>query len=458
MGSIVTSGVGSGLDVAGLVTKLVQAEGQPKTVRLNQEEAKVQAKLSALGSLRSALAKFRDTVSVLKNIDQFQGRQVSLSTSDFLAATTDTTAVPGGYAIEVQQLASAQKLQSGPYGSASGTVGTGTLRIVTGGQTYDVAIDSSNDTLVGIANAINASAAGEKVLASVVSGASEARLTITARNSGAASAMTITQSGGDGGLAGLTYPPSGSGMTQLRAALDARVLVDGVLATSGTNSINGAIAGVTLNVQQQNASGETTTLNVDYDRAAARKTIGDFVDAYNSLIDSIKSVTSYDASTKRGAPLFGDSGVRNIADQLRRELTSNVAGLSQSMDMLAEIGITAQLDGKLVADNTRLDAAFKANFDAVGKLFATDQVGVAVKLDGLLELYLGASGVFDKRTESLNASIKDIGDRRTQLIDRLTALQARYTKQFNALDSLLSKLQGTSNYLTQQLGNLPGFK
>ncbi len=458
MGTIASSGVGSGFDVNGIVQKLVTAEGAPKSARLNQQEAKVQGKLSALGTLRAALAKFQDTVTALKSLDKFQGRQTTLSTPDFLSVTTDSTAVPGSYAVEVQQVASAQKLQSGTFASSSTVVGTGTLQITAGGQIFQIDIDNTNDTLAGIASAINSSAAGSKVMATVISGATEARLTITARDSGLANAMTITQSGGDGGLVKVEYPPSGVGMTQLSPALDARVLVDGVLATSATNSISGAITGVTLNVGQDNATGETTTVNVDYNRTATRKAVGDFATAYNGVVDAIKSVASYNASTKQGGPLFGDTGVVNIADQLRRVLTSSVPGVNQATDMLAEIGISAGLDGKLSVNSTRLDAAFNTNFDGVGQLFAADKVGVAVKLGGLLDQYVGADGLFDKRASTLNASIKDISDQRGALTDRLTELQARYTKQFNALDSLLAKLQSTSNYLTQQLGNLPGFR
>jgi flagellar hook-associated protein 2 len=458
MGTIASSGVGSGFDVNGIVQKLVTAEGAPKSARLDQREAKVQSKLSALGTLRAALAKFQDTVTALKSLDKFQGRQTTLSTPDFLSVTTDSTAVPGSYAVEVQQLASVQKLQSGTFASSSTVVGTGTLQITAGGQIFQIHIDSTNNTLAGIAAAINSSAAGGKVMATVISGATEARLTITARDSGLANAMTITQSGGDGGLVKLEFPPSGTGLTQLSPALDARVLVDGVLATSATNSISGAITGVTLNVSQGNATGETTTVNVDYNRTATRKAVGDFATAYNAVVDAIKSVASYNASTKQGGPLFGDTGVVNIADQLRRALTSSVPGVNQATDMLAEIGISAGLDGKLSVNSTRLDAAFNTNFDGIGQLFAADGVGVAVKLGGLLDQYVGADGLFDKRAATLNASIKDISDQRGALTDRLTALQARYTKQFNALDTLLAKLQSTSNYLTQQLGNLPGFK
>src|SRR5688572_25822056 len=169
MGSIISSGVGSGLDVAGLVQKLVQAEGGPKTLRLNAEEAKVQAKLSALGTLRSALATFRGTVTTLKNIDKFQGRQATLSTPDFVKATATSSAVPGTYAIEVQQLATTHKIQSGSgIAAATTVVGTGTLHFEITDQQFDVVIDAEHNTLAGIAAAINDSAVGAKVLATVI--------------------------------------------------------------------------------------------------------------------------------------------------------------------------------------------------------------------------------------------------------------------------------------------------
>jgi flagellar hook-associated protein 2 len=456
MGSIVSSGVGSGLDTASLVQQLVQAEGGPKTLRLNAEEAKVQAKLSALGTLRSALASFRDTVTKLKDIGKFQGREVSLSTPDFVKGTATSTAVPGTYAIEVEQLASAHKLQSGPVAAATTVIGTGTLRIATGGQNFDIVIGATNNTLAGIAAAINDSAAGAKVLATVVTGTGQARLTLTSRGSGAANAMTITQSGGDNGLAALVYPPSPTGLTQLQGALDAAVLVDGVPVTSKTNVISGAIAGVDVTLVAANDDGDTTQLSVGYDRVAARKTIDELVKSYNAVVDAIKSVSSYNRDTKEGGPLFGDAGVRNIVWQLRRELTSNVSGLSGPFDMLGELGISADLSGKLSVDAAKLDAAFAADFDAIGELFAAEDVGVAVKLDKLLAPYLDSAGVFDSRTAGLQSSIDDINDRREALNTRLAALQTRYTKQFNGLDSLLSQLQGTSSFLSQQLSKLPG--
>jgi flagellar hook-associated protein 2 len=457
MGSIVSTGVGSGLDVTGLVQKLIEAEGAPKSARLDTAEAKAQAKLSALGSLRSALASFRDSVTKLKNIEAFRGRQVTLSNEDFFSATAASNAPPTSYSVEVDRLATAHKLRSPvPFAAATTPVGTGTLAITSGGVTFNVTIDGTNNTVAGIAGAINASAAGERVIASVITGSNGAStLTLTARNTGLANAITVTQSGGDGGLAALVYP-AGGGLAQAQEAFDARVLIDGIAVTSATNTISGAIAGVDLNLLAANADGVTTVLSVGYDKDGARKTIDELVKSYNGVVDAIKSVSSYDVAKKTGGPLFGDAGLRNLVFQLRRELGSSVLDVDPNLDMLSKVGVTVALDGKMSVDGTKLDAALSSDIDAVGELFAEPDVGLAFKLDALLDPYLQTGGVFDSRDASIKSSIADIDDQREALSTRLQGLQTRYLRQFNALDGLLAQLNSTSNFLTQQLSQLPG--
>lgn len=449
MGSIASTGVGSGLDIAGIVQKLVEAEGTPKATRLNSAEAKVQAKLSALGSLRSALAGFRSALAVLKDVTKFQGRQVALSSPDFLSASAASTAVPGTYSIEVQQLAQAQRQQALPYSAVTDVVGTGTLTITTADETVEIVLDGTNNTLAGVAAAINASAAADDVVATVVSGATQAMLTISARATGEDHEFTVAQTGGDAGLVAFV-----AGIAPVQPGLDAEALIEGVLVTGSTNTLSGAITGVDVNLLEANDPGDTTQVTVGYNRDAARKAIDDFVKSYNALTESIKAVSSYNAQTRQSGPLFADAGVRNIVFQLRRELMS-AAELDGSFARLSDIGVTAELDGKLTVDSTKLDAAFAADFDAIGELFAAEDVGVARKLDALLEPYLQTGGVLDSRTAGLRSTIDDIGDQRQALNLRLEALQARYLKQFNALDTLLAQMQSTSNFLGQQLSRLP---
>lgn len=450
MGSIISPGLGSGLDVAGIVEKLVQAEGAPKTVQLNRQEAKVQAKLSALGTLRSALAKFRDTLSAISDLDKFQGRKVTSSKPELIAATATSSAVPGSFTVEVVQLARAHKVQSQPH-PADTSIGTGTLTIAIGEDQFEVVIDEANASLAGIASSINASPAGARVQATVINGVDGAVLALSSRTTGEANAFTVSQTGD---LAALV-----AGLDVVEQGRDAEALVDGVSVTSATNTLSEAIKGVELSLLAEGEDDtKTASVTIAYDRAAARKTIDDLVKAYNGVIDAVASVANYDAETRQGGPLFGDAGVRNIVQQLRRELSSAVAGLDSSFDTLNEIGISAQLDGKLTVDTARLDAAFEANFDAVGTLFASKDTGVAVRLDALLKPYLGSGGVLDARTASLKASIDDIGDQREALSRRLEGLHERYLRQFNALDGLLAQLQSTSNFLSQQLSRLPDIK
>ena len=461
MGSILTNGVGSGLDVSGIVTKLIEAEGKPQSTRLDTQEAKAQAKLSALGSLRSALSNFRDALKALKSLDSFRGRDVALSSPDFLAATASSKALTGNYRVEVQSLATAHRLASQTFpGGASEVVGTGTLTIARGASSFTVTVTTGKDSLAQIADAINDSAQNVGVFANVVTGVGGARLVLGSTETGATNKIVVTQSGGDGGLADLVYDPApGTGVTNLtllEPAADAHVLIDGFPVTSATNSVDGAVEGLSLDLIAANEPGETTQVDVASSPKSARETLDKFVKSYNALVDAIGSVASFDAQTRASGPLFGDSGVRNIVFQLRRELTASVAGVTGPFDMLNEIGITAQLDGKLAIDSARLDAAFANDFDSVGELFSTENTGLAVRLDAMLEPYLQSSGVFDSRDDSLKSQIKDIGQRREALNQRLLALQARYTREFNALDGLLAQLQTTSTFLTQQLSNLPG--
>ena len=462
MGSIISSGVGSGLDVAGLVSKLVEAEGKPQATRLDAQEAKAQAKLSALGSLRGALATFRDALANLKELDSFRGRKVTLSNADFVTATATTAAAPGNYAVEVQSLATAHRLTKDfAAGTLETVIGTGTLTIARGASAFTVDVTAENSTLGGIADAINDAVTNVGVFATVITGTTGARLVLASTETGADNAVVVTQNGGDGGLAALIYDPAGTGITnlvELQAAADAQVLIDGFAVTSGTNTIDAAVEGVAFDLLEAHEAGDTTSVNVGFDEDAAQALLDKFVKSYNSLVDSIANVASFNAATRQSGPLFGDAGVRNIVYQLRRELTSAVEGLDGPFNVLSDIGISTQVDGKLALDTTKLEAAFAQDFDSVGELFSTADTGVAVRLDQLLDPYLKAGGVFDSRNDSFKSTIDDVTERREALSKRLLAIQERYTREFNALDSLLAQLTTTSNFLSQQLGNLPGYQ
>jgi len=156
MASITSTGIGSGLDVGGIVEQLVAAEGQPAQQRFARQEARAQSELSAYGTLKSALSDFRDQLDGMQSLNSLLTRKASSGNEELFAVVPDETAIPASYSVEVVQLAEAAKLTSGAFADSDAVVGTGTLTIGVGALSFDVEITEENNTLAGIRDAINA--------------------------------------------------------------------------------------------------------------------------------------------------------------------------------------------------------------------------------------------------------------------------------------------------------------
>ncbi len=456
MASIVSTGIGSGLDIAGIVASLVAAEGQPAETRLGLAEARAQARLSAFGSLKSALADLRDKLEVMKSAESFLVRKAASSDENLFTASAGTGAYPASYALEVIQLAQAQRLTSAAFADSDTVVGTGTLTIDVGGSSMDLEITADNNTLAGIRDTINSSSDNPGVAATIVNAESGSFLILTAEETGAVNTMTVTQSGGDGGLAALEYDPAAglTALTESTPALDALIRIDGLDVSGDTNEFAGVIDGVTISVTAE-SSGGPAVLTVENDDDAVRTIVADFVESYNALVTTLDSLTAYDSETALAAPLLGDATVRGIRDQIRRELSTAVADLEADFSTLSEVGIETQLDGTLSIDDDALASVLAGDFVKFGQLFSATG-GFGVRLHGLVDGFLDSDGILENRTDGIETKLQDIGDERVALNERLGALEIRLLRQFNALDSLLAELSSTSNFLAQQLNNLPG--
>ncbi|MEQ8204783.1 MAG: flagellar filament capping protein FliD [Woeseia sp.] len=455
MASIISTGIGSGLDVSSLVSQLVAAEGQPAERRIASGEAKAQARLSAFGTLKSSLSEFSDKLDGMRTLDSFLTRQARTGNADIFSVSVNSDAVPARYAVEVVNTASAQKLQSGAFADADAIVGTGTLQLDVGGTAFSIEIDEENNTLSGIRDAINAASNNSGVAATIVNASAGSYLILSAENSGAENSITVTQSGGDGGLAALEYDPVNglNSLTESIAAQDALIRIDGLDVTSSSNSITGAIDGVTIDVHESNV-GSTETLTVENNTAAVKLRVNEFVESYNQLIATFDQLSSFDAEREIAGPLLGDSSLRGVRDQLRREMSTSIGDLDATFNTLSEIGIEIGLDGTMSVDSADLDAVLADDFDNVGRLFASEN-GFAVRLFDRVEGFLDDEGPLTTRTDGLNTTIEQFGEQRESLNERLQALETRLLRQFNALDALVGQLSNTSNFLTQQLAALP---
>lgn len=451
--SISSAGIGSGIDVNTLITQLVEAEGVDKSNRLDFNEAEYLGDISAFGSLKSALSIFQGAVRDLQDTADFQLRSALSSNDEVFTATADETADVSQYGIEVVQLAQAHKLITTSGFADTDTIGDGTLTFTQGADSFSLTIDAT-DTLTDIRDAINAANDNTGVSASIINVDSGQQLVFTATSSGLDNAITITAVDSDGensdefGLSRLVNAQ----LNTPSAAQDGQIKVDGQLISSNNNTFSDVLDGITINAVSVGAGEQLT---VAQDREAITFKIDTFIANYNGLVDTFNTLGSYDAATESAGLLLGDSTLRGISTLIRQEISSSVTGLTGPFSTLAELGITTDEEGKLSLNSETLNAALDSNFDQVGQLFAASN-GIANTLDTAIEGYIGSNGIIDSRTAGIQVSVDDIADQREALDRRLVSLESRLLSQFTAMDILVSSLQNQSNFLTQQLANLPG--
>lgn len=459
--SISSPGVGSGLDVNSIVSKLMELERIPLT-RLNSKETDYQAKLTAYGSIKGALSSLQTAAATLTSTTTFSGKTSSVSDSTVLSASATSTAAAGTYSLSVTQLAKNHTLRSNTnYAATTDTFNTGNLAIsINGGAAVNVAITAGNNTLAGIRQAINDANAG--VTATIINDGSTNRLVLRSNTSGSVGdiAVTVTDdgSGGTHALAGL----DSASLVQTEAADDAMLSINGLGITRTSNTITDAIEGVTLNLTKGTlASPGTATLTVANNTAATTTAINSFVSAYNSAINLLKTSSAYNATTKTASVLTGDGTVRTLQSRLNSLVQTTVSGIAGGIDTLSSIGISVQKDGTLLADSTKVSAALADPAKDVAALFTQTTVGnegIAVRFYSALSEVVGVGGLIASRTDGITSTIKDIGTTRDALNLRLAAIETRYRQQFTNLDTLVASMNKTSQYLTQQLANLPSSK
>lgn len=378
MAGISSLGIGSGVLNSDLVDQLVAAERKPTETRLTQKTQQAGALLSAYGKLRSAVTELRLPMRQLSSPDNLKAFSASSSNEDIGVSVDSTKASRGTYSVEVTSLASAQALASRDvFADRDATsVGRGTLELSVGDKITNIAIDSSNDTLQGLANAINEADAG--VSAGIIDTGSGYQLVLSADETGTANAVSISVTGDTNGTdtdnTGLSRfafnagMDADSGLKETIAASDAVMDINGVTVTRSTNTFENVIDGLTFDIKETG----TSTIKVTQDFGAVADRVQGFVDKFNALQSTIDSLAGFNAEAGVGSLLTGDSTVRTIQSQLRNILTRVVPGMENaSVRSLADVGITTNFEtGGLEFDREKFEDVLKANPDEVTALFA----------------------------------------------------------------------------------------
>jgi len=458
MSTVISStGIGSGLDINSIVTSLTTAKAAPETNALNRSKTSFTAEVSAFSTFNSALATFQATLATLQDSTKLASRTATLADTTIATATATSSAVAGQYSIQVQNLATAASLSSQPIASATSNIGTGTLTIAVGGVSTSITIDSTNNTLQGIAATINSAPNNPGVSASIITTTAGARLVLSGTATGAANTIKVTQSGGDGGLAALQYDPANglNNLTQTQAALNANFSVNGYAATSAGNQVSGVISGVTLNLVKATAANTPTTLTVGNDTQGAQTSISTFVAALNGLQTSIHSLTGYNASTQTAGPLLGNQTLLSFQNQLSKILGQVNSGIASGPNSLAALGITANTQGTFSTNSTTLGNALTASVDSVAKLLSGPN-GIATQLNTFVTQYTQAGGLLDTISNSLQTSLTNIAKQQADLTARMVVYSATLTAEYNAMDTAVALLKQTQTYLSQAFNTNSG--
>lgn len=381
----------SSIDVSSIVSQLMTVESQPVTL-LQKQVASYQTQITAVGTVQGALSSFQTAVQGLTTASQFQSLKATSSSSS-LGVSAASNAAVGSYSVAVSALAQAQSLVATGQTSSTAAIGSGASTTLTfnfgtisggtlsngtysgatftpnGNATKTVTINSSNNSLSGIAAAINAANIG--VSASIVNDGSAApyRLVLTGP-SGVSNSMQISVSG-DATLGSLlSENPAGTqDLTQTSAAQNAQLTVNGIAVTQSTNTVTNVIQGLTLNLGAITTTPATVT--VANDSTGITSAINSFVTAYNALNTAIQSVTSYNSATGTGGVLMGDPMVNAIQTQMHAALNNAIGNTTTTYTTLSQIGVTFQKDGSLAVDATKLNNAISTNSTDIASLFAT---------------------------------------------------------------------------------------
>jgi len=440
-------GAGSGIDIKQLVTDLSAASREPKVARITTLTQQNQTRISALAQARSDLDGFADSLSQMVSDGTLRSTP-TVSDDSVLSATARAGLHADSFAatIVVTQLARAQSSYSGVVADRTAAIGTGTMTLTVGGVAKTITVDGTNNSLDGLASAINSSGGG--VTASIIADEGGHRL-ILKGPSGAANAFTLAaDAGADPSLSAFAYG-AGGGMTLGQSAANAEFTLDGVAFSRGTNIIDDVVPGMSLTLKKA-APGQPVDIGASRPLDIIKQTVGDFVSVYNQLKKSLSSAA-------------GLSGSTTALRELERELSGLVGKVISShgsINKLTDIGVSTTKEGLLMVDEVKLAQVLASDAGAVEALFnprrdggrteASDP-GIAFVLDAIRDKAVATDGVIGRVSKSLDTRKETLADQLETIKTREDAYRARLEKQYGSLDAKLAAFKATQTYLEQQI-------
>jgi flagellar hook-associated protein 2 len=418
----------TGIDVTSAVNSILYADRAPERTWQTQQ-ATLASQTSAINQIENETSALSDSLNNLSNLNgALSSVTATSSNTSLLTATAASRTAASNHTVVVNSLATGAAWYSDaetssstalPAGSVTITVGSGTpVNIATGSGT-------SGDNLTDLAAYINSQSLG--VTANIVTDASGARLALTSTTTGSASDFTVSSA-------------SSVGFTRAgNPAANALLTIDGVPISSASNTVTGALSGVTLNLLGA-SPGTTINLSLGPDTTSINTAVSDFVNAYNTLITDVNTQTGYNTSTQTAGILQSDSAITGLQSALLA--STNYGSGSGVFQTLTSLGVTTKSDGTLTLDSTALANAVQSNSAAVATFFQGSALnGFADTLSSSLNTYTDPTqGAFTVDLQSISNENQDLTDQTNTLEIYLAAQQKTLTAQYNAADIAIQQL------------------
>ena len=446
-GTVTMGGLGSGIDVEGLIDGLVKAN-QVTLNRLKSQASTYRTASSTLSEIGSTLASLQSAANALSSA-QSVGSMSATSTQASVVASASGEALPATYKIEVEKLATEQRTYSQSFDSSSGALGqSGSFTLQVGSGTAKTITVLATDSLDKIAGKINQ--AGLRASASVFFDGSKYRLQVRGLDTGAANALTFDEAGGTSlDLNGDGSSPTGGKTVQ--QAQDAKLTIDGFQVTRSNNQITGAIPGVTLALTSETTS--PLTLAVGSDAGALEKKVTTLVSAYNAVIKAAHNAAGFGAQTAKVQALAGDSAIRMMTQRLRAAATKKEG--TGTFKNLADLGIALDAKGMLTLDSSKLSKALSSDAGSVVNLLARPAGASSGGLmNNLAEVVTGITdpvkGPLAVRVQSFTKQARKLDDRVLQEQDRVAQYADRLRKSLTDMDAKM----GADKVMAQAVSNM----
>lgn len=453
MGGISSFG-GNSIDAASIARQLAAADRASPDRRLREAESTVTTKLSAYGTLKGQLAEFIQAMEGLKGLTI--GKTANPTTTDAITVSASAEAQESRFTVEVSQLARSASIASNPFASRDEVLGVGTVTLTVGtASSVDISMNNGANTLEDLKNAINQTDLA--VEATIINDGTGERLVLTGTETGSTQTISVetTPAPGNSGNAGSGGAGSNLGLSRLDtfkiliSPANAEISLNGLAISRETNQFSDVLEGITLTLKETTSSPET--IEVKADTSASGKALDEFITAYNALGETIRKNTVFNQDAGAKGALLGESTLRSLQSALSSTLLVQSDG--PGFNSLVELGVRTDATGKISLSSDELESAIETDPASVNAFFEK----LSDQMETTFDRFDGNDSLVAARIEGLESRLEAIDDQRERLNLRMARVEARYFREFSALDSLLAGMNQTRSFLSAQLGGLaPG--